>query len=260
MGSSYGRGRNAEEAAKKWLQNEFNTSFSRRNLQVGSKSNGKLAMHNFDLVSQNNQIVGEVKSHQLTKSGNIPSGKISDTYQACFMLEKVSAKKKLLILTDLRFHEIFKRYSEGKISKEIEIVLLHGDEGLKPADLKAMTVQSKPKEPKKTDFEIFWSKMKTWLSDRRRIANWTANSGEIGEDFEAEHAGGNYIFVYPKSALRKQRVPKKDFEVIYEKWDEYVERLIPRYYFFKGPIARSRFTKYTISIIHQCLSRKEFKK
>jgi hypothetical protein len=166
LSSSYERGKIAEETAKQWLQAEFNGHFSRTNLQVGSKSNGKPAMHNFDLVSEDNQIVAEVKSHQLTKSGNIPSGKISDTYQACFMLEKVSAKKKLLILTDPNFYEIFKRYSEGKISKEIEIVLLHGDANLKRVDLKAVTKQSKQEGPKKTDFEVFWSERSIDRSNR----------------------------------------------------------------------------------------------
>ena len=260
MSSSYERGKIAEETAKQWLQIEFNSDFCRRNLQVGSKSNGKPAMHSFDFASEDNQIVAEVKSHQRTKSGNIPSAKISDTYQACFMLEKVRAKKKLLILTDPKFYEVFKRYSEGKISKEIEIVLLHGDANLKRADLKAVTKQSKQKGPKKTDFNAFWSRLTSWLSDRRRITNWTANSGEIGEDFEVEYAGGNYIIVYPKSALCEQRVPKKDFEAIYEKWDEYAAGLIPRHYFVKGSISKSRFTKYTISTLHQYLSREEFKK
>ena len=260
MRSSYERGRNAEETAREWLQKKYDASFSKRDLEVGSKSNGKPAMHNFDLVSEDNLIVAEVKSHQLTKSGNIPAGKISDTYQACLMLEKVSAKKKLLILTNSKFYEVFKRYSEGKISKEIEMVLLHGNEDRKPVDLKAITIGSKPKEPKKTDFEIFWSKMMIWLSDRQHITNWTVKSEEIGEDFEAVHTGGNYITVYPKSALHVQRVPKKDFKIIYENWEGYMIGLVPRRHFVKGPISSSRFTKYTISIIHQYLGSKESKR
>lgn len=79
----------------------------------------------------------------------------------------------------------------------------------------------------------------------------------IGEDFEAMYAGGNYVVVYPKSALRVQRVPKNDFKIVYEKWDEYVAELIPRFYFVKGPIACSRFSKYIISIIHQYLNSKK---
>lgn len=258
MSSSYERGRNAEEIAKNWLQNRFRISFSRRNLQVGTKPNRQPAMHNFDLVSEDNHIVAEVKSHQLTKGGNVPSGKISDTYQACFMLEKVSAKKKLLILTDSRFYEIFRRYSEGKISEEIEIVFLpNRNEAKKPSDVKTMTSQYTLENPKKTDFGIFWSRLTSWLSHRQRIINWTVKSGEIGENFEAVYAGGDYITVYPKSALYVQKAPKNDFKLIYEKWDEYVAKLIPRSYFVKGPIAHIRFSKYIISIIHQYLNSKK---
>jgi len=261
LGSSYERGRNAEETAREWLQKKYDASFSKRNLEIGSKSNGKPAMHNFDLVSEDNQIVAEVKSHQLTKSGNIPSGKISDTYEACFMLEKISAKKKLLILTDPKFYEIFKRYSEGKIPKEIEILpLLSSNEDKKSGVVRTTTLRSKSEKPKKIEFDIFWPKLKSWLSGRQRIVNWTANSEEIGEDFEAVHAGGNYIIVYPESALCVQRVPKNAFKVIYENWDGYVTGLIPRSHFVKGPISSSRFTKYTISIIHQYLNNQESKK
>lgn len=224
---------------------------------MGSKSNGKPAMHSFDLVSEDNQIVAEVKSHQMTKGGNIPSGKISDTYQACFMLEKVDARKKLLILTDLAFCEIFKRYSEGKISKGIEIGLLaNGHGGKERPKPETMPLEGKWEMPKKTDFDVFWARLTTWLGSEKRITNWTANRGETGEDFEAVHAGGNYITVYLESA-GIQRVPKKDFKPIYENWDGYAKGLIPRYHFVKGPIANSRFTKYTISIIHQYLDDEE---
>jgi len=81
-------------------------------------------MHNFDLVSEDGQIVAEVKTHCYTASENIPSTKISDTYTACGMLEKAVAKQKLLILTDSTFCELFKRYSGGKIPRSIAIVCL----------------------------------------------------------------------------------------------------------------------------------------
>lgn len=74
------------------------------------------------------------------------------------------------------------------------------------------------------------------------------------------YAGGDYIIVYPKSALYVQRVPKNDFKVSYEKWDEYIAELIPRSYFVKGPIAHSRFSKYIISIIHQYLNSKKLER
>lgn len=256
MSSSYERGDRAERMARGWLQKEFNISFSRRNLQVGWKSDGKLAMHNFDLVSEDSQIVAEVKSHQLTKGGNIPSGKISDTYNACIMLEKVTAQKKFLVLTDSKFHEIFTRYSDGKISKEIKIVLLASGMTVKePSKLKAISSPQKIETSKNVNFNTFWSGVASWLSRKKHIVNWTVHSEEIGEGFDAIYGGGNYVIAYPRSG-GIQRIPKSDFKVIYENWDGYVAGLIPRSYFVKGPIARSRFTKYVISIIRQYLGGK----
>jgi hypothetical protein len=254
LNSSYEKGKIAEEIAEEWLQRKFKAFFSRKKLQVGWKLDGKPAMHNFDLVSEDGQIVAEVKSHQLTKSGNAPSGKISDTYKACFMLEKVSARKKFLILTDPKFYDIFKRYSDGKVSKKIEMMLLRKEiVERKPNSAKSISLQNKSEKSKRTDFGIFWSKLTSWLSNKQYIINWTVNSGEIGENFEAVYLGGNYINVYPESA-GIQKVPKDDFKIIYENWDGYVAELIPRSHFVHGPIAQSRFTKYTISIIRQYMN------
>jgi len=247
MSSSYERGKKAEERAKKWLQENFSAQFSRKGLQVGTKTNGKPAMHNFDLVSEDGQIVAEVKSHQLTKSGSVPSGKISDAYKACLMLEKISAQKRFLILTDSKFYELFKRCSNGKISKQIEIVLL-ADETIDREIPNMKPTQTISREKSKVSFDVFWSELTSRLSTRQHITNWTVFNGRIGEDFDAIYTGGNYIFAYPKSA-GVQKIPKNDFETIYESWSKYLARLILR----KQLVAMSRFTKYIISIIHQYL-------
>lgn len=242
--------------AREWLQNEFNIPFSKRNLRVGWKSDGKPAMHNFDLVSEDGQIVAEVKSHQLTKSGNIQSGKISDAYSACLMLEKATARKKFLVLTDSRFYEIFTHYSDGKISKKIEIVLLaNGIAVEKSSHTQETSLSTKIDTSGKVDFATFWSDLTSWLSRKKHIVNWTEHSGEIGESFDVVYTSGNYVIAYPRSA-GIQRIPKGDFKIMHENWDGYVAGLIPRSYFVKGRIARSRFTKYVISIIHQYLNGK----
>jgi hypothetical protein len=187
----------------------------------------------------------------MTKGGNIPSGKISDTYHACSILEKVKAENKLLLLTDRSFYEIFKRYSDGKISDRIETIFV-------PSGEPSGNCIEKPPETKKrattiinnNDFDVFWSELSSWLSNKPSIANWTLKSGPIGEDFEAGPVCGNYVIVKAPSALTSQKVPKRDFELMYENWDAYIDEKISR-----GELAKkSRFTKYTISIIHQYLN------
>jgi hypothetical protein len=94
------------------------------------------------------------------------------------------------------------------------------------------------------------SELSFWLSNKPMIKNWTLSSGFIGEDFEAGPVSGNYVEIRPPSALTYQKVPRKDFELIFENWNAYLNKEISR-----GDLAkRSRFTKYTISIIHQYLS------
>jgi len=252
LSSSYERGRKAEDAARHWLERKFGLPFSKRSLQVGFKSDGKPALHSFDLVSEDGQIVVEVKSHQLTRSGKVPSGKISDAYSACLMLEKVAARMKLLVLTDYEFYAIFRRYSDGKIHKGIEMICLA--DKCQPPQSETILANSVNKEKEaREDFSIFWSRMTAQLPRKQHIVNWTADKGETGEDFQAEYVSGNYVIVYLDSR-RVLKVPMKDFKIVYDNWDDYSSGIVPRSHFVHGPIAESRFTKYTISIIHRYLT------
>jgi hypothetical protein len=194
-------------------------------------------VHNFDLVSEDSAIVAEVKSHSLTASGNIPSAKISDTYATCGMLEKVTAKQKLLLLTDRSFYELFERYSDGKISRAISIVCI--DENQSPP--------IPPPPLPKSRFETFWSKLAGSISGKQIIRNWTVDRGFTGEDFTAGPVGVDCVIVYPPSAQNRLTVPKSDFRVMFDNWRSYRMKEISR-----GKLAElSRFTKYTISILHQ---------
>ena len=252
LSSSYERGRKAEDVARHWLERKFGLPFSKRSLQVGFKSDGKPALHSFDLVSEDGQIVVEVKSHQLTGSGKVPSGKISDAYSACLMLEKVAARQKLLLLTDYEFYALFRRYSDGKIHKGIEMICLAHK--CQPPQSETMLANSVNKKKEgREDFNMFWSRMTAQLSCKQHIVNWTADKGETGEDFQAECVSGNYVIVYLDSR-RVLKVPMKDFKIVYGNWDDYSSGIVPRSHFVHGPIAESRFTKYTISIIHRYLT------
>ena len=168
------------------------------------------------------------------------------------MLEKVAARMKLLVLTDHEFYAIFRRYSDGKIHKGIEMICL-ADKS-QPPQSETMLANSVNKEKEgREDFSIFWSRMTAQLPRKQHIVNWTADKGETGEDFQAEYVSGNYVIVYLDSR-RVLKVPMKDFKVVYDNWDDYSSGIAPRSHFVHGPIAESRFTKYTISIIHRYLT------
>jgi hypothetical protein len=111
-----------EHGAAGWLRAKYGVGFAPKALPLRTKIDGITAAHMFDLVSVDNQIVAEVKNRMITTSGTVSSAKILDTYAACAMLEKVSAKSKLLVLTDFNFYKAFKRNSAGRISKQIRII------------------------------------------------------------------------------------------------------------------------------------------
>ena len=108
--------------ATDWLKAKYSMDFFPKLLPLATSIDGAIAFHKFDLVSPDNQIVAKVKAHTMTASGNVPSAKIIDTYVACGMLENVTAKKKLLILTDNGFYKSFLNNSNGRISRKIKIV------------------------------------------------------------------------------------------------------------------------------------------
>ena len=73
----------------------------------------------------------------------------------------------------------------------------------------------------KTDFETFWNKLTDILSSEKTIRNWTKDKGSIGEDFIAEPKGVDYVTVSAPSAMNTQMVPKADFKLVYDKWQQY---------------------------------------
>jgi len=50
---------------------------------------------------------------------------------------------------------------------------------------------------KPEEFETFWHGLKTWLSTRQSIRNWTVFHKTTGENFEAEYGKSDYILAYP---------------------------------------------------------------
>lgn len=93
-------------------------ALKKRKLVVGYDSNNKPQIHEFDLVAEDMSVIGEIKS-----------GKPSHTNYAraladCLFLERVEAKKKILVFANKDFYAFFKPKAEGVISKEIDVMLM----------------------------------------------------------------------------------------------------------------------------------------
>ncbi len=81
----------------------------------------------------------------------------------------------------------------------------------------------------------------------RSIYHHTADGRRDGQ-FQAQYKGGDYVFCTIEDGKMIQ-VPKREFRVMYDKWEKYVSGNLPRSFFEN----EFRFTKYTISIIYQYL-------
>ena len=76
-------------------------------------------IHEFDLVSDQTQIVGEITS---TKRA------YEKTFGDCIFLSKIEAKKKILVLTDRKFYRSFRSKYEGELPSDVEVLLVNLDE------------------------------------------------------------------------------------------------------------------------------------
>lgn len=108
-----------EEKVKKILEKEFGRLTKKKVvIEQGKKE--------FDLVSDDNQLVIEVKSYkfdnQTTKKAGYASTRKPRLIAACAYLDKVSAKRKMLVLTSEELHKQFtKDMGEFGMFSEVEI-------------------------------------------------------------------------------------------------------------------------------------------
>ena len=108
-----------EQLVRNFLEKMFGASLKKRKLVVGYDSKKKPQIHEFDLVSDDMSIIGEVKSGRKSRSN------FTRALADCIFLDRVEkAKKKILVLTNKEFYGYFKANSEGLIPSEIDIILV----------------------------------------------------------------------------------------------------------------------------------------
>jgi hypothetical protein len=108
--------RQIEQTARKKLEEMFGVSLPKRKLIVGYDSKNFPKIHEFDLVSDDRQIVGEITS--TTRS-------FDRTLRNCIFLSKIKARRKILVLTDKRFYKSFTAKYEGILPSDVEVLLLN---------------------------------------------------------------------------------------------------------------------------------------
>lgn len=94
-------------------------------------------------------------------------------------------------------------------------------------------------------FHETWAALQAHLEPGTTIPNWTIHSGTVGEPFKIASVSPYMIVVDAPGASTHQSVRRTDVEAVYERWDDYLRRGIPRKTF--NPLTRQ--SKYVISML-----------
>ncbi|MFY9300458.1 MAG: hypothetical protein WAO91_04645 [Candidatus Nitrosotenuis sp.] len=117
-----------EEIARKWLSKELGIHLKKDTLILGKNQTGGFCTFEYDILSDTGyawnpekevEVAGMVKAVKLNPNGPEFQTVLGD----CFLLTKIKAKRKYMILTNPEFYEHFKRRTEG-ILGEITLVYL----------------------------------------------------------------------------------------------------------------------------------------
>jgi hypothetical protein len=122
------KGLEAEKKVRIILERKFRKKFYTRRIDrtliIGHRSNGEAIKHEFDLVSENQSIIGEVKSDKYTKKAH-HNTRFPRILAACKYLEMFPAEKKLLIFTNEKTYKVMQHDLDGLISSDLEIIYIN---------------------------------------------------------------------------------------------------------------------------------------
>lgn len=88
------KGKEFEESSRQALEERFKTNFRKHSINIGDPAKA----HNFDLVSEDGNIIVECKNYSWTEAGNIPSAKTAFLNEAVLYLSHSPSNAKKIIL------------------------------------------------------------------------------------------------------------------------------------------------------------------
>ena len=118
MASTHGQKKCEQWIINHWLPERYHVKFENKRLKMQGRGEFE-----FDAVCKDEAIVGNISTATATTyRGYIASGKKSKIRADCLMLSLVSAKKKLLILTESCMYEFaLKEQEAGRLPLDVEI-------------------------------------------------------------------------------------------------------------------------------------------
>lgn len=124
-----------EEAVRKLLCREFNTSLLKKRLPVGITSNKNIKLHEFDCVSEDESIVAEIKTNELKATQAKPNGRYFSSIKWAligdiYMLSRINASTKILVLTDKPLFDLCSKDMDGILPENTKIIYRHIEDSL----------------------------------------------------------------------------------------------------------------------------------
>jgi hypothetical protein len=116
-----------EDKVRQRMGAQLGIELVKRRLVVGKTAAGVERHHEFDGVSSDGEVVIEVKTNQLTPTPDKPKGRYESAIKQAltldlYMLTRISAKTKLLVLTDRPLFELCSRDMDGLLAPDTRIV------------------------------------------------------------------------------------------------------------------------------------------
>jgi len=109
----------AEVCVRRVLEKEFGKPLPKRRLVIGYLPDGTPNEHEFDLVSEDGSVVGEVKSGK-----DMSDYRFAECCLVCLYLMSVNAERRIFVLTDRLMYDCFKRKISGLAIKDVEVRLI----------------------------------------------------------------------------------------------------------------------------------------
>ena len=112
-----------EQRVRKILELEFGKALPKKRISLGNLE------HEFDLYSNDREIVGEIKSGKdLTPNRKkIMPYRFAEICLDCLYLMSVESKKKIMVLTNKEMYDVFQWMTEGLSIENVEIRLIELD-------------------------------------------------------------------------------------------------------------------------------------
>jgi hypothetical protein len=115
-----------EEKVRERIGMQLGIQLAKRDLVVGTTAGGAEKRHEFDGVSPDGQVVIEVKTNELKVVPGKPRGRYGSAIKHAlvldlYMLSRINAKTKLLVLTDRPLYDLFSRDMDGLLAPDTRI-------------------------------------------------------------------------------------------------------------------------------------------